>query len=99
MNIAQLVNPNKYTFHEFQKSIYREYMYQAVIVHKRKNKSKYVPFGKINRKIYRDMTGLNLYPKMVTNDKKTREKWRRMHMGRIPHRYSSLWFEKKYLYS
>ena len=61
----------------YRKSKTKNKMYDAIIRPKHYiDKYKYIPFGDKRYENYRDMTGLNLYPNLIHNDKESRKRFR-----------------------
>ena len=68
-----LTNPNNYNLINFRKSKTKNKKYDAILMDKKTNKLKYVPFGDDRYGQYRDTTGLNIYSNKDTMDIKRRE--------------------------
>ena len=60
----------------FEKSKRVGKMYDALLQNKETKKIKRLPFGSSSHKNYRDITGLNLYPHLIHNDKNRRKLFR-----------------------
>lgn len=92
-----LYDKNEFELIKFMKDplAYRKYI--AVIKHKKKEYLIGVPFSTIGARIYKDRTGLGLYPTLETNDENI--KWEYSWRVIPDDHYSSLYFAKYYLYS
>ena len=67
----------------FEKSKTKHKMYDAIIQNKKTKKNVRVPFGDKRYQNYQDLTGLNLYPKLIHGDKERRSKYWARHKGFI----------------
>jgi hypothetical protein len=91
-------NPNDYKFIEFKKSKTKHKKYDAVLMHKKTNKLKVVPFGDARYEQFKDSTGLGIYSHLNNNDSKRRTSYRRRHDGEQHNKYSSGYFAYNYLW-
>ena len=80
---------SEYRFIKFEKSTRKNKMYNALLRSKVDNKIVKVHFGDSNYENYRDKTGLNLYPKLIHNDKDRRKLYRLRHGKDIKDGYYS----------
>jgi hypothetical protein len=94
-----LENPTDYSFIGFRKSLTKNKKYDAILSNKITKKVKYISFGDTRFKQYRDSTGLGLYSKKDTNDKKRRDLYLKRHSGEDKNKYSSGYFSIKYLWN
>lgn len=77
----------------YQKSKTQNKMYDALLEDKKTKRIIKVPFGDKRYENYRDMTGLNLYPNLIHNDKNRRRLYRIRHQKDIKTGYYSPgWF-------
>jgi len=77
----------------YEKSHRAGKMYNAMLLKKGSSKLIKVPFGDNKMGNYQDKTGLNLYPKLIHNDKKRRKAFRDRHKGYLKEGYySPSWF-------
>ena len=93
------LSKKEYKLLGFLPSNKKDKMYSAVLENKKTKKIKYMDFGSRNYGNYRDITGLNLYPQLIHNDKERR----RLFRSRMKHNlkdgfYSSSFFAYKYLW-
>jgi len=72
----------------YRKSKTKHKMYDAIL-RSNDGKYKYIPFGDIKYENYQDMTGLNLYPNLIHNDKERRKRFRARHKGFLKKGYYS----------
>ena len=63
----------------YRKSRTKNKMYDAILQHKKDGKQIIIPFGDKRYQNYRDITGLNLYPRLIHNDKNRRRLYRARH--------------------
>jgi hypothetical protein len=82
-------NKSIYNLLGYRKSRRKNKMYDAVLQNKKNNKFIYVPFGDNRYENYQDNTGLNLYPKLIHNDKERRRLYRLRHNRHIKKGYFS----------
>lgn len=94
-----LENPENYTFIEFKKSKTKNKKYDAILMNKKTNKIKRIPFGDVRYSQYQDKTGLDLYKKLNTFDKDRRRLYRLRHEGEDKNLYSSGWFSLRFLWT
>ena len=73
----------------FRKSTKEFKKYDAILSNRKTGKIKYVPFGDKRYDNYRDMTGLDLYPDKIHNDKKRRLLYRLRHHHNLKYGYFS----------
>lgn len=92
-------NPNEYKFIKFQKSHLSGKKYDAVLMNKKTERLKLVPFGDSSMQQYKDTTGLGLYTKSNNLDKKRRDLYRKRHAGEASNKYSSGWFSWRFLWN
>ena len=93
------LSKKEYKLLGFLPSNKQDKMYSAVLENRKTKKIKYMDFGSKTYKNYRDITGLNLYPHLIHNDKERR----RLFRARMKHNlkdgyYSSSYFSLKYLW-
>ena len=62
-----------YKIFGYQRSKTKNKMYDALLLKKGSDKLIRVPFGDNSMGNYQDKTGLNLYPKLIHDDKKRRK--------------------------
>jgi len=91
-------NPGDYKLNGFRKSTRKNKMYDAILSNKKTGKHKIIPFGDNKMENYRDVTGLNLYPKLIHGDKKRRKNFRARHKKNAKYKFSSAWFSYYYLW-
>lgn len=91
-------NPEQYKFLMFQKSKTKNKKYDAVLMHKNKQKIKLVPFGSVFYSQYEDQTGLGLYSHMNTYDKERRRLYKIRHNNTRHNKFSSSWFADRFLW-
>jgi len=72
--------------------------YDAILMNKKTNKIKRVPFGDIRYQQYKDATPLKLYKHLDTDDKQRRRIYRFRHAGEDKNKFSSGYFALKYLW-
>jgi len=85
---------SEYKILGYEKSKRKDKKYDALIQNK-KNKKKIIriPFGNIHYEMYRDLTGLNLYPNLIHNDKERRKRYRARAKSLVKDDYySPSWF-------
>ena len=70
---------NEWIFLKFEKSKRKHKMYSAILLNKRNNKTVRINFGDTRYQNFRDITGLNLYPHLIHNDKNRRRLYRKRH--------------------
>ena len=93
------LDKKEYEFLGFEKSRSKEKMYDAILEHKRTKKIKRMPFGSSSYENYRDITGLNLYPHLIHNDKKRRASFKaRMKHNLRDGYWSSSYFALRFLW-
>lgn len=73
----------------YRKSKKANKKYDAILEHKKNGKIKYVPFGDKRYSNFRDLTGLNLYPKLLHGDKNRRRLYRARHKNDLKKGYYS----------
>jgi hypothetical protein len=77
----------------FRKSTKEFKKYDAILSNRKTGKIKYMSFGDNRYDNYRDMTGLDLYPDKIHNDKKRRLLYRLRHHHNVRYGYwSPSWF-------
>lgn len=77
----------------FRKSTKEFKKYDAILSNRKTGKIKYMSFGDKRYDNYRDMTGLDLYPDKIHNDKKRRLLYRLRHHHNVRYGYwSPSWF-------
>ena len=77
----------------FRKSTKLFKKYDAILSNRKTGKLKYMSFGDNRFDNYRDMTGLDLYPDKIHNDKKRRLLYRLRHHHNVRYGYwSPSWF-------
>ena len=89
-----LSNPKKYKLLGFEKSIYKNKKYDAILING--DKIKRIPFGELNYQQYKD-NALGIYSNLNHYDKARRELYYARHGRRAP-LYSSKWFSHHYLW-
>lgn len=83
----------------YEKSSRKGKMYNALIKHRNNGKIVRIPFGSTDYENYRDKTDLNLYPKLIHNDKNRRSRYRkRMKHSVRGEYYSPSWFSYNILW-
>ena len=83
----------------FKKSKVKDKMYAAIIYNKQTKRRRTLNFGSVHYQNFRDVTGLNLYPKLVHGDKKRRESYHKRNEHYIKDGYFSAgYFAMKYLW-
>ena len=82
----------------FEKSKTKNKMYDAILLNKKTNRNKKIPFGDNKMENYRDITGLNRYRHLIHNDKKRRKNFRSRHGKNAKYKFSSAYFAYKYLW-
>ncbi len=88
-----------YILDGFRKSKTKGKMYDAIIRHRKTDKTRSIPFGSIDYENYQDKTGLDLYPHLIHGNKKRRRNYRARHKGFIkPDFYSPSYFSYNYLW-
>jgi len=70
-----------WNFEGFIKSNKKGKMYSAILKNKNNGKIKKLDFGDSTMQNYRDITGLNLYPHLIHNDKRRRRLFQARHKG------------------
>lgn len=93
-----LNNPENYKLIEFQKSKTKHKKYDAILMDKKTNKIKRIPFGDNRYEQYRDTTPLKLYKHLDHNDINRRNNYRKRHDGEQKNKYSSGYFSYYYLW-
>jgi hypothetical protein len=93
-----LENPENYKFIKFQKSNTKNKKYDAILMNKKTNKIKRVPFGDVRYNQYEDTTPLKLYKNLNTFDKERRRLYRLRHAGEDKNKYSSGYFSLRFLW-
>lgn len=77
----------------YEKSKKKDKKYDAIIQNKKTKKIIRIPFGNIHYEMYRDLTGLNLYPNLIHNDKERRKRYRARAKSLVKDDYySPSWF-------
>ena len=77
----------------YEKSKKKDKKYDAIIQNKKTKKIIRIPSGNIHYKMYRDLTGLNLYPNLIHNDKERRKRYRARAKSLVKDDYySPSWF-------
>lgn len=97
---------NEYKFIKFTRSSKKDKKYTAILQNKKTGKQRTIHFGGIKKdgtpySQYKDTTGLGLYSKYDTNDKKRRELYRQRHSKEVPSfkdYYSAGYFSYKKLW-
>lgn len=72
-------NKKEYKLIGYQRSNTAHKMYDAILENKKTKKTIKVPFGDKRYQNYRDLTGLNLYPKLIHNNPGRRKLYRARH--------------------
>lgn len=86
-------NKIDYKLWGYKKSNTKNKMYDAILINKKTGKTVNIPFGDKRYENYRDMTGLDLYPQLIHNDKERRRLYRLRHQKDIKKGfYSPGWF-------
>jgi hypothetical protein len=93
-----ITNPDNYKLINFRKSKTKNKKYDAILMDKKTNKLKYVPFGDVRYQQYKDATGLNIYSNKDTMDIKRRDLYRKRHAGEEKNKFSSGYFSYYYLW-
>jgi hypothetical protein len=90
---------SQYKFVGFRKSKTKGKMYDAKLKSRTTGKIKHVAFGSSSYQNYRDVTGLNLYPRLIHGDKERRRRYhvRHKHYVKVGY-YSAGYFAMKYLW-
>ena len=83
------LSKGEYKLLGFEKSSRTGKKYDAILEHKETKKKRRMPFGDSSMENYRDITGLNLYPNLIHNDKKRRRLFRSRHKGYLRDGYWS----------
>ena len=65
----------------YEKSKRKDKMYNAILLNRKTKNKVIVPFGHPDYQNYRDLTGLNSYPKLIHNDPERRKRFRARHKG------------------
>lgn len=87
------VKMSEYKLLGFRKSQKQFKKYDAILKSRKTGEIKYMPFGDNRYENFRDMTGLNLYPDKIHNDKKRRILYRLRHHHNLKNGYySPSWF-------
>jgi len=82
-----------YKLVKYRKSKTKNKKYDGILENKKTGKIVYVPFGDIRYENYHDLTGLNLYPKLLHGDKNRRRLYRLRHKKYLKTGYYSPgWF-------
>jgi len=83
----------------FRKSTKEFKKYDAILSNRKTGKLKYMSFGDNRFDNFRDMTGLDLYPDKIHNDKKRRLLYRIRHHHNLRYGYySPSWFSYYFLW-
>lgn len=83
----------------FRKSTKEFKKYDAILSNRKTGKIKYMSFGDNRFDNFRDMTGLDLYPDKIHNDKKRRLLYRIRHHHNLRYGYySPSWFSYYFLW-
>jgi len=86
-------NKKDYKLIGYEKSNTKNKMYNAILQNKETKKIIKIPFGDKRYENYRDLTGLNLYPQLIHNDKERRRLYRLRHKKDLKKDYYSPgWF-------
>ena len=83
------LNKKEWKLVGFEKSHRSTKMYDAILENKITKKERRLPFGDNKMQNYRDITGLNLYPHLIHNDKNRRRLFRARHKGYLRDGYWS----------
>lgn len=91
---------NNFTFSGIMEADDNIHKYVAILMNNTIQKIILVPFGHINKTHYRDMTGMNSYSHLNTNNLDDRRKFILENQLLIRNQYySAIYFEMKYLFS
>jgi len=83
----------------FKKSNTTGKMYDAVLENRKTKKTKRIPFGSTEYQNYQDLTGLNLYPRLIHGDSNRRRLYRSRASGKVMvDYYSAGAFSLQYLW-
>jgi methionyl-tRNA formyltransferase len=97
--MSSYFSKKEYTLVRFEKSKQKNKKYSAILENKSTKKTKRINFGDTRYQNYRDITGLNLYPQLVHNDKSRRQKYIARHSSKVREGYYSAgYFALKYLW-
>lgn len=88
----------KYKFLFFEKSHLKSKKYNAVLLNKKNERERRVPFGSSISEHYKDNTGLGKWSHKDHNDKERRRLYRARHRGEEKNKFSSGYFSWKYLW-
>jgi hypothetical protein len=78
-----------YILLRYEKSKTKNKKYDAIIQNKKNKEIKKIPFGDKRYNNYHDKTGLNLYPSLITGDKKRRRLYKLRHKKDVKEGYYS----------
>jgi hypothetical protein len=91
---------DKFTLQGFVKSAQKGKMYSALLLNKETKKIIKVSFGDSKMENYSDLTGLNLYPKLIHGDKKRQKSFQARSKGFLKDGYfSPAFFSYYYLWA
>lgn len=90
-------NPNDYKFIEFKKSNTKHKKYDALLMNKKTNKIKKVPFGDNRYEQYKD-NALGIYSHLDHKDLKRKASYKARHAGEQNNKFSSGYFAWHFLW-
>jgi hypothetical protein len=82
-------NKKEYKLLGYRRSNTKHKKYDAIIENKKTQKKIHIPFGDKRYENYHDLTGLNLYPKLLHNDKNRRRLYKARHKKDLKEGYYS----------
>lgn len=95
------INKDEYKLLGFDKSQSKNKMYSAFLENKKTGKIKKINFGHNKYENFRDITGLDLYPRLIHNDNKRRINFKKRFKKQYEKDkkyYTPLYFSWKYLW-
>jgi len=93
----RITNPEDYTFLRFEIATDGIHKYNGILLNKKTNQEKKIPFGALGYEQYFDKIGH--YKEYNHNDVNRRRLYRLRHKGEDKFKFSSGWFSMKFLWT